>query len=78
MTDVERTTESFVARVIIVLLNAILHYALYKVTVASIVLVKECIVWIFQRILKFNCHQRPVLHGSIPAFRLVDVFRPAN
>lgn len=50
----EKTAESFLARVVIALTSAILHYALYKATVASIVLMKGCVVWLFREISKFN------------------------
>lgn len=54
MIDTEKVTESLVIRIAIVLFNAILHYVLYRATVASIMLLKEYIVRIFQTILKYN------------------------
>lgn len=53
MIGVKETTESFVASIIVVLLNAIFHYALYRVTVALIILVKDQFACICPKIFKF-------------------------
>ncbi|EFN68454.1 hypothetical protein EAG_10427 [Camponotus floridanus] len=49
--------KSFFVCVVIALLNAILYYALYRATITSIVLVKGCIIWLFQGMSKFNLSQ---------------------
>ncbi|EFN88188.1 hypothetical protein EAI_17252 [Harpegnathos saltator] len=53
MIDVKDVTESFVVGVVVVLLNGIFHYALYRATVTLIMLIKDQVTWIFPK-LKFG------------------------
>lgn len=52
MVNFEKTAESFVASIVTILLNAILHYAFYKTTIASVILAKEAVAWASRKILR--------------------------
>lgn len=54
MNDLRLTTDSVIAHIGITFLNAILHYALYRAVIATIMLIKETILWLFRKVMKFR------------------------
>lgn len=54
MNDLRLTTDSVIAHIGITFLNAILHYALYRAVIAAIMLIKETILWLFRKVMKFR------------------------
>lgn len=54
MNDLRLTTDSVIAHIGVTFLNAILHYALYRAVIATIMLIKETILWLFRKVMKFR------------------------
>lgn len=54
MNDLRVTIDSAIVHIGVTFLNAILHYALYRAVVATIMLIKETILCLFRRVIKFR------------------------
>lgn len=54
MLSLDSTNDSIVGNIVQIVLKAMLHYVLYKITLASIVMAKDTTIWFFQAIMPAN------------------------